>query len=515
MTDHRGLQGQDSASRRKVRSRTGPRPGLLRRRGMRAAALWILSITSAAAATAAVNAPPVASDWRPAPMVNGYFDHTADWYRRSKRFKVEQSVAYAWNNPGAAATVVLYSDVRGIGADVVDGEAAAAIRARIAERSKDIGEYLDAAARNGNVRVLLQLPDEIVERWAGSPAAMGTVLQEFIAAFRDRPALAGFYVYDEAELHDIPTPTLQAVAAAIRKHARPNGNRVVFSVAYSAVAKSKSLFLAYAAARPTTFDAILVNRYPIYRSYGSGEADTRFATQRLGLDESKARRENLQDNEFANLGNYYDSLVAGRGIPGLDGRPVYAAMQAYGLRDDCDGAACVPVKERKPRRSPTWGELLHMYSAMWVAGLDGAILYSRYFSLHDAALQKRLASLEKLMPAVFANRPVAGPGIELRKGAGKGGGEPATAHARYAPDPQGGKSYYLAVVPTRKGGQDVRVLIDARLRITTVEEMRFDAQGNALTPANPPLRRGRDGFAEEMELDLQGFAVRLFRLRYD
>jgi hypothetical protein len=496
-----------SAARRSHRGEHHNAPGMAcgsMWRGVLAALLCLL--------TAA--APACADSGTPVPMVNGYFDHTADWYRRSKRFSVEQSAARSWSSRETVATVVLYNDIRGIGTVSDNAAAPAEIRKRIAERAADIGDYLDAAARNGKVRVLLQLPDEIVERWATDQAAMAALLQEFITAWRERPALAGFYVYDEAELHGIPAATLQAIAAAIRRHARPGGNQVVFSVAYSAVAQRKPLLLAYAAANPSAFDAILVNRYPVYRAYGSGEADPAFGTSKLGLDAAKAQRENLIDNEFSNLGNYFDSLVAARRVAGLEGRPIYASMQAYGLRDDCDGPSCVPVKERKPRRSPTWGELLHMYASVWISSLDGALLYSRYFSLYDPALQKRLANLEKLMPQVFRNLPSTGPGIEVRRASGKGSA-PAEAQARYAPDPQGGKSYYLVAVSTRKGAQSIQVLLDPGLRVTRIEELRFDAQGNALGPARTPFRAGSNGGARELPIELEGFAARIFQLRYD
>jgi hypothetical protein len=480
---------------------------------------WIVTTTgilagvaacAAAAAPANLRPPPTAPDWKPTPMVTGYFDHTAEWYRRSKKDPAKM-VAQSWNNRDLPATVVLYNDIR-----ATSGKSGSAdeIRQHIAQRSTDIAQYLDAAAAH-NVRVFLSLPSEVVERWAKDQQTMETIAKEFVDAWRDKPALAGFYVYDEPELSGIPVGALQNLTAMVRRSARPGANTAVISAASSAVAEDKPLFKTYVNASPPAFDAIFINRYPLYRSYGSGSVDRSFGVQKLGLQQAKAQRENLKDNEFANLGDYYGTLLAAEKIAGLNGRRVYATMQAYGLRDDCDGPECSPVRERKSRRSPTWGELLNMYASIWLSGLDGAVLYSRYFALHDGALFKRLSNLERLMPTVFRNLPIRGSGITLQAAAGGGKAKLSEAHAGYVPEPDGGKYYYLVVMQTRSGRQIVRVQMSPQLRITSVRELKFDSQGQPLEPVAALFRKGKDNVAADMEVQLPSFGVRIFELYHD
>ena len=104
------------------------------------------------------------------------------------------------------------------------------------------------------------------------------------------------------------------------------------------------------------------------------------------------------DNEFQNLGDYYDSLVASTKVSGPR-RP--AGVCRRSRRTAC--ATTVTARSARRHASarhagrPTWNELLYMYSSVWMSGVDGAVLYSRYFSLYDGALRKRLDNLEALM----------------------------------------------------------------------------------------------------------------------
>src|SRR5262249_22761412 len=153
---------------------------------------------------------------------------------------------------------------------------------------------------------------------------------------------------------------------------------VCISATYSSLTGASPLFEAYKNASPPVYDVLQVDRYPIYRKYdvAGHEGDTAFEIDKLGLSADKARLENLADNEFANLADYYDSLSAAARARIQPGQRVRASMQAYGLRDDCAGPACLAVNENNARRSPTWAELLNMLSSSWFAGLDGIVLYS-------------------------------------------------------------------------------------------------------------------------------------------
>jgi hypothetical protein len=200
---------------------------------------------------------------------------------------------------------------------------------------------------------------------------------------------------------------------------------------------------------------------------------------------------------------------------------VYASIQAYGLRDDCAGAECRVVKEKKPRRSPTWNELLYLYASAWSAGLDGAVLYSHYFALYDSALSKRVTNLEKLMDDVFLNLPVHGPGIDVRGGA-KNDEHPQSrgkrarsegVYAGYVPDPRVANAYDLVVLYNSKSAGSVDVEIDSKLRVSSASERRFDAQGNELEPSSQDLRKKNRSVS--MQVSMDGPGVRIFQLRHD
>jgi hypothetical protein len=452
------------------------------------------------------------------PMIVGYFDHTAAWYRRQQNLTAEQTAAHAWGARDQDAMIVLYSDISARREGEGDDGGNQETRRRMEERSSDIESYLRTANRHRNVKVLLQLPPELARSWASDPES-GMLLREFIQRWSREPALAGFYVFDEPELNAIPTRTLQEITGVIKKYAPKGRNTSAISIASSAIAENKPLLHAYVSASPRTFDVMLVNRYPVYRSYRDvgGKGKNAMGTK-LGFSEAKAQRENLADNEFANLDDYYESIVAASRIPELDGRSVYASLQAYGSRDDCDGPACKATQERRPRRSPTWSELLYMFTSVWMSGVDGAVLYSHYFSLYDKALRTRLVHLEQLMSRVFINLP--GCRVPLTThGAARGpvaaAGRPAGVRAYYAAKSDAGTPDYLIV---RNDGRDratVRLRFARSFRITRVEEQRFDLQGNSLPSSRQAVQEGADGAGGEMVLTVNGFGVRIFKLSYE
>ena len=291
------------------------------------------------------------------------------------------------------------------------------------------------------------------------------------------------------------------------------------SVASSAVAENKPLLRAYVNAEPRIFDELLVNRYPVYRAYGTASAKGGTGMSgKLGLQSEKAGRENLMDNEFQNLGDYYDSLVASTKVSGLAGRPVYASFQAYGLRDDCDGPQCKATRERKARRSPTWNELLYMYGSVWMSGVEGAVLYSRYFSLYDSALRKRLDNLESLMGPVFGALPGCKSGVTLRSTTSSRKAAlwaPANVVAQLASAPGAKAPGYLVVLHRSANRESVRIQLDEAPGVTKAEELRFDAQGAPLEPVRQTLEGGKGDGGRALLLDLDGIGVRLYRLAYD
>jgi hypothetical protein len=440
-------------------------------------------------------------------MVVGYFDHTAAWYRQRPGFRAEQTLPHVWEPGNPAALVVLYND---ISASVSPPAAADApptdVGKRIEARSADIAEYLEAANRNGRIKVLLQVPQVLVAQWTIDPKNRD-VVRDFIVRWSRYPALAGFYVFDEPDIKRLPVRTLQEVASLVKQHAPEGRNTVALSVANASPTEVKPQIREYASASPRAFDVLLVNRYPVFRQYARAVgARSASMGKKLGLTDDKANRENLADNEFDNLEDYYDSLVKVATMPGLGARPVYMSMQAYGLRDDCDGPACKAVNERNPRRSPTWNELLYLLTSIWMSGADGTVLYSHYYSLYDKALRTRLDNLEALMTGIYAYLPGC-ESVAIDRKATEG------VMARYAGRPGAGKPDYLVIMHGIEGRTPVRISLDRRNRPSDVEELQFDTQGRARKPATGTAVAKVAG--DELRLSLQGYGVKIFRLRYD
>jgi hypothetical protein len=117
------------------------------------------------------------------------------------------------------------------------------------------------------------------------------------------------------------------------------------------------------------------------------------------------------------------------------------------------------------------------------------------------------------MPTVFRNLPVRGSGVTLQA-AGGGKAQLSAAHAGYVPEPNGAKYYYLVVMQTRNGRQNVRVQMSPQLRITSIRELQFDSQGQPLEPVAAPYRKGKDNVAADMDVQLPNFGVRIFELHY-
>jgi hypothetical protein len=444
-----------------------------------------------------------------APTVVGYFDHTAAWYRNRPQFRPDQMFVHTWNAAGQHAIVVLYSDISPTTAKGrSDYASIQVVRKRIEARENDIAEYLDIAKAKGNIRVLLQIPPELLLRWGSEPATHALLVQ-FVKHWSQSPALAGFYVADEPELRAIPTRTLQDITKVIKLHAPEGRNTAAISVAYSGQRELSPLLRSYARASPRAFDLLLANRYPVYRKYGifaRGPASSMGV--KLGLTDEKARRENLAENEFANFDDYFDSVVSATRLPGLDGRPIYASMQAYGLRDDCDGADCKATKERNARRSPTWNELLQLFTSVWMSGANGAVLYSHYFSLYDQALRKRLDNLHGLMGSVYRNLPGCGPALS------PGTASPEGVMARYAAQSNRARPDYLVIMHSRRTSASVPILFDRNLRIARVEEQRFDTHGNPRDPVRHAVTMDRNG-GRAMRLAVDGYGVSILKLIYE
>jgi hypothetical protein len=490
---------------------------------MMRAAVSLLAMIGAAAAVGRchADAPPSAGGSadcaaRVKPMVVGYFDHTAAWYRRQPRLGAARNAVQSWRFDARDALVVLYSDVETNRAATAGPGNREDIRRRIGERQADIAQYLTEAQKRGKVRVLLQLPPELARRWESDPETKD-ILREFVVRWSQYPALAGFYLFDEPEIKGVPVQTLQEMATAVRTHAPQDRNAAAISIAYSDQATDKPTVRTYSGASPPAFDLLLINRYPIYRAYGPlGRQAAGSMGAKLGLSEDKSRQEGLVDNEFANLHGYFESTVAAAHVPALGERPVYVSLQAYGLRDDCAGRECKATNESRPRRSPTWNELLYLFTSAWMSGADGAIFYSHYFSLYDRALRRRLDNFETLMSDVYRNLPACRYDVtvqDVSQGAGHAADPAKSTMARYAFSSSDARPDYLILTRHAKDRATVRIQFDRDLRVSAVESLRFDQQGNALDPVRQAVDTGGDGKGLRSTVD--GFGVTILKLHYE
>ena len=451
------------------------------------------------------------------PMAFGYFDHTAAWYRREPELRTARTVASSWRAPDQDAVVVLYSDISAAKPKATAAaDWVADVRERIEGRSGDIVNYLKAAAANGHVKVYLQAPELLGKSWADQPESKA-LLREFVRRWGREPAVAGFYLFDEPELSGIPARTLQEMTEVVRKNAPEGRNATAISVASSAVGENKAELHAYLKADPRAFDVLLVNRYPIYRAYGPGGAAAESMTAKLGLSTERSKQEKLADNEFANLDDYFASVTQAVNLPNLDGRDVFPSMQAYGLRDDCAGAACKATSERRPRRSPTWDELLYLFTSIWISGADGTVLYAHYFSLYDKALRGRLDNLEDLKAGVFRNLPRCAPGtgVEVRTAAKPRSAAPAGVVARFAAvGNTASRPEYLVVANGARARSSVRLGLAGIDDVAHVDQLRFDGQGKPAPPLREELKPGSASASRELALELDGFAVKVLKITY-
>ena len=463
---------------------------------------------------------PAAPGWRPEPFRFGYFDHTDRWYRGRAARSERESLSRTWGRDVPLIDVVLYNDIprgptndRGEYVGPISG-----LRERILDQDEDIQTYLDEAASHGRIRVLVQIPSEIVFRWNRDAAAVGPLLDSFVVTWRNHPALSGFYLMDEPILNEVPVSVMREVYQRVKATASRGRDSLAISVVAGEASNPSATMRGMLDLQRRSFDHLLVNRYPIFRSYAppSERNDIAFEVERLGLTPAMARAENLRDNEFANMASYLDYLRSARTLPNLGGRKLTASTQAWGLRDDCAGPDCQTIRDREPRRSPTWTELLNLTASAWMENLHGATYYAHYFSLYDVALRERLTNMKRQMPHWPKNRPVGGPGIALRKQYGDTGSKPDHVRARYVPEPYGRPFYYAVLLRNRLGRETVRLLLNPELKIQRVREIRFDAQGNVLSEgARSGRRNGAGHLVEVRDIPMHSYAVRILKLHYD
>ena len=211
--------------------------------------------------------------------------------------------------------------------------------------------YLDAAQKNG-IKVFLEPYRQPVE--TGNAAEV----TKFVKTYKNHPAVAGWYAYDEPATNDKVLPaTLEITYQAIKAEDPKRPVAVVF--AGSQIAKIPQYWNA--------MDICMVDRYPFF--YNKPEFD------------------NLSDfGAWMQKAAYY----AGN-------KPFLPVLQAYGEQED--------GKPQYNRRLPTAAEERYMMYTAINAGADGLIFYGHHWTQQswiNSVLTPLITEFKEYVPIVQA-----------------------------------------------------------------------------------------------------------------
>lgn len=188
-----------------------------------------------------------------------------------------------------------------------------------------IETYLDAARDNG-VKVFLEPYRKDVK------AENATAITEFVRTYKQHPALAGWYTFDEPVVNQISPQTLEITYQAIKAEDPNHPVSIVFAP------KQAEQVPRYANA----MDIYMINRYPFF--YGK--------------------------SEFNNLGNFNQWMQKAASYAG--DKSFWPVLQAYGEQED--------GKPKYNRRLPTAAEERYMFYTAISAGADGLLFYGHHWT---------------------------------------------------------------------------------------------------------------------------------------
>ncbi|MGK7950550.1 MAG: hypothetical protein AB4368_17660 [Xenococcaceae cyanobacterium] len=217
-----------------------------------------------------------------------------------------------------------------------------------------IRHYLDNAQSQG-IKVFLQFYPDVVKR------EKIEVIQKFVRAFKDHPALFAWYSFDEPELNNVSPKTLELVYQTIKAEDSSHPVAVVFN---GSVRKIKP----YA----NTFDIFMYDKYPCW--YGEPE----FSNSKTGIDYFRRR--------VMAAGNYARSNQ-------MNFLPV---LQAYGRHEQ-------DIEPNAKRRFCTQKEQRYMLYTSILAGADGLFFYGHHRTKQswvDSTLTPLIQEFKPLIPAI-------------------------------------------------------------------------------------------------------------------
>ena len=215
-----------------------------------------------------------------------------------------------------------------------------------------IEAYLEAAQKN-NIKVFLEPYRKPVE--TGDAAAV----TEFIRTYKNHPAVAGWYAYDEPAIKDKVSPeTLKITYQAIKAEDPERPVAVVFTG--SQIAKIPQYW--------DTMDICMVDRYPLF--FGKPE--------------------------FNNLNDFGTWMQKAAYYAGS--KPFLPVLQGYG--EQADG------KPKYRRRLPTAAEERYMLYTAVTSGADGLMFYGRHWTLQpwvDSVLTPLITEFREYLPIFKAS----------------------------------------------------------------------------------------------------------------
>lgn len=214
-----------------------------------------------------------------------------------------------------------------------------------------IETYLNNARENG-IKVFLEPYREPVRNEDAAAVA------EFVRTYKDHPAVAGWYLYDEPAANEISPQTLEISYQAIK--AEDTNHPVAIVFASSQGAKVPQYWNA--------MDIYMIDRYPLF--YGKPEFD------------------NLYD-----FGQWMQQAASYAGD-----KPFWPVLQGYGEQED--------GKPKFDRRLPTAAEERYMFYTAVLAGADGLLFYGHHWTQQswvDSVLNPLIAEFREFLPVINAN----------------------------------------------------------------------------------------------------------------
>ena len=218
-------------------------------------------------------------------------------------------------------------------------------------QQETIETYLDAAQKNG-IKVFLEPYRESVK--AGDTNAV----TEFVRTYKQHPAVAGWYAFDEPNVHKVSPQTLEITYQAIKAEDPNHPVAVVFATQH--ISKVPPYWNA--------MDICMIDRYPIF----------------------------FNKHEFNNLADFGEWMQEAAYYAG--NKPFWPVLQGFGEQED--------GKPKYRRGLPTAAEERYMFYTAVVAGADGLIFYGHHWTQQswvDSVLTPIITEFREYLSIIGAN----------------------------------------------------------------------------------------------------------------